>query len=112
MMRCPRWPAAIFVAVAFSAPVFQAVADPAKLELGKKVFLELSAPPCRACHTLADAGTVGEVGPDLDDSKPDAELVKAVVTNGLGVMPPYETLTEAEIDAVALYVSTVAGKTK
>ena len=32
---------------------------------GKEVFLGASA--CGTCHTLADAGTSGTVGPNLDD---------------------------------------------
>ena len=27
--------------------------------------------PCGTCHTLADAGTGGQVGPNLDNAKPD-----------------------------------------
>ncbi len=33
---------------------------------GKKVFTT----NCGSCHTLADAGTDGSVGPNLDDLKP------------------------------------------
>lgn len=96
-----------------SAPfALAAWADPAALDLGKRVFLELSEPKCAICHSLADAGTDGDVGPDLDSSKPDAERVKEAVTNGIGVMPANEALTPEQVDAVALYVSTVAGKTK
>jgi cytochrome c6 len=89
-----------------------ASADEAALELGKKVFLEISEPRCGLCHTLADAGTTGEVGPILDELKPDAMRVKAAVVNGIGPMPANEILTEEQIDAVALYVSSVAAETK
>lgn len=89
-----------------------AVADPAKLELGKKVFLEKSEPRCSVCHTLKAAQAEGQVGPVLDDLKPTAESVKAAVTNGIGVMPAFENLTKEEVDAVAFYVSEVAGKSK
>lgn len=82
-------------------------------ELGKQVFLEASQPPCAVCHRLADAKAVGEVGPILDDLKPDAERVKAAVVNGIGVMPAYEeTLTQEQIDAVARYVATAVGLSK
>lgn len=53
-----------------------------------------------------------EVGPNLDELKPDAERVNTAVTNGIGPMPANEILTDEEIEAVALYVSTVAGKAK
>jgi mono/diheme cytochrome c family protein len=72
-----------------------------------KVIFETN---CGSCHTLADAGTTGTVGPNLDGSKPDAALVTERVTNGMGVMPPFEgVLTEEQIADVAAYVSAVAG---
>ena len=86
-----------------------AVADPAALELGKRVFTELAEPRCGACHTLADAGTKGELGPVLDTLKPSASRVATAVTNGIGVMPAFEDLTEEQVKAVALYVQTVTG---
>jgi mono/diheme cytochrome c family protein len=65
---------------------------------------------CGGCHVLSDAGTSGSVGPNLDDSQPDAALVVDRVTNGRGVMPPFEgTLSEQQIADVAAYVSTAAG---
>jgi cytochrome c6 len=86
-----------------------AAGDQASLALGRKVFLELAEPSCAMCHTLADAGSVGTVGPALDTLKPNKEQVVAAVTNGIGLMPPYETLTQEQVDALALYVSSVSG---
>ncbi len=75
---------------------------------GKEVFLGAAA--CGGCHTLADAGTSGQVGPNLDDAQPSADLVVERVTNGLGAMPSFSnTLSEQEIADVAAYVSSVAG---
>jgi cytochrome c553 len=63
-----------------------------------------------SCHTLADAGTSGTVGPNLDESQPSFELAVDRVTNGQGAMPPFAgTLTEQQIQDVATYVSTAAG---
>ena len=79
--------------------------DPAA---GKQVFLGASA--CGGCHTLADAGTSGAVGPNLDDAQPSEELVLDRVTNGQGGMPSFSsTLNEQQIADVAAYVSSVAG---
>ncbi len=69
---------------------------------GKRVF---SSAGCGGCHTLADAGTKGTVGPDLDEARPALALIVDRVTNGKGVMPPFKgTLTEKEIEDVAAYV--------
>jgi mono/diheme cytochrome c family protein len=75
---------------------------------GKTIFL---AQPCGGCHTLADAGTSGNVGPNLDAAKPPYTLVIDRVTNGKSPMPSFKgTLTEQQIMDVAAYVSSVAGK--
>ncbi|MCW2926361.1 MAG: hypothetical protein JWM86_329 [Thermoleophilia bacterium] len=74
---------------------------------GKALFTET----CGSCHTLADAGTDGAVGPNLDSAKPDEALVRERVTNGKGGMPAFGSrLEDAEIDALASYVSSVAGE--
>ena len=65
---------------------------------------------CAGCHTLAEAGTTGTVGPNLDQLQPDKALVEKQVTNGGGGMPAFGgTLSRGEIEAIAEYVSTVAG---
>ena len=74
---------------------------------GKSIFTT----NCAACHTLADAGTTGTVGPNLDAAKPSQALVVDRVTNGQGAMPSFKgSLDEAQIQAVAEYVSGAAGK--
>jgi cytochrome c6 len=75
---------------------------------GKEVFLGSAG--CASCHTLADAGATGAIGPNLDATKPPSELVVERVTNGLGGMPSFaDTLSEEQIQDVAAYVSSVAG---
>jgi cytochrome c6 len=87
-----------------TTPAAPAVGDAAA---GKQVFATAG---CVACHTLADAGSTGTVGPNLDDAKPPAALVVERVTNGMGAMPPFKgQLTEKQIEDVAAYVSSVAG---
>jgi len=74
---------------------------------GKQVFTQ----NCGGCHTLADAGTNGQVGPVLDDLKPNKARVQRQVANGGSKMPSFkDKLSADQIDAVATYVSSVAGK--
>jgi mono/diheme cytochrome c family protein len=80
----------------------------ANLAAGKEIFEKNG---CSSCHTLADAGATGTVGPNLDEAKPSKELAIDRVTNGMGVMPSFKgSLSAEQIDAVATYVSSVAGK--
>ena len=86
--------------------VFQANADEL-FKKGKEVFLE--AGNCAACHTLSDAGSVAEIGPNLNQIRPQVQTILMAVKNGIGVMPAMEgILTEEEIEAVAHYVSIAA----
>jgi mono/diheme cytochrome c family protein len=76
-------------------------------EAGEAVFSEAG---CGSCHTLADAGSNGEIGPNLDELQPDAALVEETVRNGKGAMPPFEgQLDDQQIADVAAYVSSAAG---
>jgi mono/diheme cytochrome c family protein len=61
---------------------------------------------CGGCHTLADAGATGTVGPSLDGNDAlTTELVVDRVTNGKGAMQPFaEILSAEEIEDVAAYV--------
>jgi mono/diheme cytochrome c family protein len=66
---------------------------------------------CAGCHTLAAAGSTGTTGPNLDQLKPSEALVAHQVTVGGGVMPSFQgRLSPAQIQAVAKYVSSSAGK--
>jgi mono/diheme cytochrome c family protein len=83
-------------------------ASPGNPTAGKAVFMSAG---CASCHTLKDAGSTGTVGPNLDQLKPPFARVKLQVENGGGPMPSFKgTLTPAQIDDVAAYVSSVAGK--
>jgi cbb3-type cytochrome c oxidase subunit III len=68
---------------------------------------------CSGCHTLAAAGATGTVGPNLDQLAPQltSAIVAKQVTNGGTIMPAFKgKLTAAQIQAVAKYVSSSAGK--
>ena len=61
---------------------------------------------CSACHTLKDAGSEGQIGPNLNQIQPDITRIIDAVTNGIGVMPAFDgMLSQEEIDAVSYYVS-------
>jgi cytochrome c6 len=65
---------------------------------------------CGGCHTLKDAGTNGQVGPDLDSLAPlTVQRVAQQIMNGGGPMPP-KLLTGQDAANVAAYVASVAGK--
>ena len=71
---------------------------------GKEVFLESG--NCAACHTLSDAGSIADIGPNLNLIRPQVQTILMAVKNGIGVMPAMEgILSDEEIDAVAHYVS-------
>lgn len=69
---------------------------------GTNVYITAS---CGSCHALADAGTTGTIGPNLDETQPSFELTVDRVTNGAGAMPAFAgQLSPLEIDDVAAYV--------
>ena len=87
--------------------------DAAQFALGKKLFMQSAQPACVLCHTLKDAEATGAVGPVLDELKPDAQRVAKALRNGIGQMPTYQaSLTEAQILALAHYVSKASGAVK
>ena len=67
---------------------------------------------CDNCHTLADAGATGRVGPALDgDTNLDTSMVINRVTNGQGAMPSFGgQISDADIATIAAYVVKVASK--
>jgi mono/diheme cytochrome c family protein len=86
----------------------EAGGESAAVAAGKTVFTT----NCGSCHTLKEAGTSGEVGPNLDELEPDLATVEHQVQNGGGGMPAFGkegTLNAEEIKDVATFVSTVAG---
>ena len=88
-----------------------AVAQDEALAQGRRLFTTEVQPSCTVCHALKDAGSTAEIGPPLDELKPDAGRVARALRNGIGVMPSFrEKLSEAQIEALASYVARVAGR--
>ena len=87
-------------------------ADPAQLARGKELFTKIQ-PACAVCHTLQAAGAEGQVGPVLDELKPDAPRVLRALKTGIGSMPSYaERLSEQDMQAVANFVAHATGAAK
>jgi cytochrome c oxidase subunit 2 len=90
---------------------------------GKMVFTQTAQPPCASCHTLADAGSSGQTGPNLDTvlKGKDAAFIRTSITNpnaeiakgfSAGIMPPNygSTLSKQDLDALVAYLEEVAAK--
>ena len=66
---------------------------------------------CGSCHTLADAGTAGTTGPNLDQTKLGLAAAIKQIENGGNGMPAFKgTLTDDQIEMIAEYVEKVKGK--
>jgi mono/diheme cytochrome c family protein len=75
---------------------------------GKELFTQ----SCGSCHTLADAGTSGTVGPSLDVLEPEASTVETAIHvggAGTGAMPA-NLYSGKQAEQVASYVAAVAGE--
>ena len=84
---------------------------------------DTGATACGSCHTLADAGTTGTTGPDLDKTLKgkDAAFIKESILDPNkqiapgyqpGIMPPNfgDTLSPQQVDALVKYLSEVTNK--
>jgi cytochrome c6 len=91
-------------------------AAPSGLQEGKDLFVT----NCGACHTLAEAGTDGVIGPNLDEllappsaSAPNPSTIKprvlSAINNGVGGRMPKGVVSGQQAEQVATYVSQVAG---
>ena len=86
---------------------------------GKTLFTQ----QCGSCHRLADAGTEGEVGPDLDKvlvGKDEDFIHESIVNPNAEIAPGYqpnvmpstfgESLTDAQLQSLVEYLVKTAGK--
>jgi cytochrome c6 len=101
------------LAVLSSFTVSAHAQDGSKSMDAKYLFTVGLTPACGLCHTLAAAGTSGQIGPNLDDLQPTAERVALAVKLGSGVMPPFDgKLDEEQIAAIAQFVAKATGGAK
>ena len=80
-----------------------------QLEKGKELFRNT----CASCHTLRAVNARGVTGPDLDSLAPldKQRVLNAIRRGGTGQgRMPSGLLQDGDADAVATYVSKVAGK--
>jgi cytochrome c oxidase subunit 2 len=96
-------------------PTTPANASPAQQnEAGKQVF---AANGCGGCHTLADAGSNGQIGPNLDDvlkDQTDAQIKQDIVDPNAEITPGYgadimpgtfgQTISPTDLDALVAYL--------
>ena len=73
---------------------------------GKEIFQA----KCGLCHELADAGTPGTLGPNLDQLRPSAARTLRQIDTGGGAMPA-DLVEGQDAQDVAAYVAEVAGET-
>ncbi len=84
-------------------------ADAGELARGKELFGKIQ-PACAVCHTLQAAGAEGQVGPVLDELKPNAERVLRALRAGIGAMPSYaDKLSDKDMRALAHFVAQASG---
>jgi sulfite dehydrogenase len=100
---------AAFVAVAASIAAHAADGDGSDAVEGRRLFTKATVPPCALCHTLKDAGSTAEIGPSLDELKPDPERIAKAIRAGTGVMPAYPTLSDKDVQVLARYVAKYSG---
>jgi mono/diheme cytochrome c family protein len=127
--RTGGWPVTLAVAVAAAALLAAGcgqtvgyTAGTGDRGKGKELFIA----NCGSCHTLADAGTEGKIGPNLDDAFADArrsglgestfvqvvrgQIAYPIVKTSTGAPGMPENLVEGQdADDVASYVASVAG---
>ncbi len=104
-----------------TATTTAAAGDAAQLAAGKAVFTGASG--CSGCHTLADAGATGQIGPNLDMTlkgkhaafisqsitDPNANIAAGFTK---GIMPATfkSSLSKAQLDALVAYLASVTSK--
>jgi mono/diheme cytochrome c family protein len=103
-------PAAVIAAVNSGDSIPSA--NVTSLTKAEKHGRELFGDRCAACHTLAASDAVAQVGPNLDELKPNAKFVETTIkngkSNGNGQMPA-GIYSGQDAKDVAAYVAKAVG---
>lgn len=90
------------------APASSAAAGPETLQgdpvAGAAVFKDAG---CGGCHTLAAAGSLGNIGPNLDSRKPTQGQLRSVIQSGAtagGAIMPSFSLSPTDLNDIIAYV--------
>lgn len=71
-------------------------------EAGRRLFANYS---CGTCHTFADAGAAGAIGPSLDNPGLTRDIMIDVIKTGRGAMPSFGgQMSDQEIATLADYI--------
>jgi mono/diheme cytochrome c family protein len=103
-------PAAVIAAVNGSDSI--PTANVTSLTAAEKHGRELFGDRCAACHTLAASNAVAQVGPNLDELKPNAKFVETTIKNGKSTgngQMPAGIFTGQDAKDVAAYVAKATG---
>lgn len=86
-----------------AGPVPAAPAASVDLARGRQLFAQYG---CGGCHTLADAGGTGGIGPSLDHNpRLSLDYVAGAISEGRGAMPAFrDQMSASEIATLAAYV--------
>ena len=105
-------PAAVIAAVNGSDSI--PTANVTNLTAAEKHGRELFGERCAACHTLAASNAVAQVGPNLDELKPNAKFVETTIKNGKSIgngQMPAGIYAGQDAKDVAAYVAKAVGAT-
>jgi len=105
-------PAAVIAAVNGSDSI--PTANVTNLTAAEKHGRVLFGERCAACHTLAASNAVAQVGPNLDELKPNAKFVETTIKNGKSAgngQMPAGIYAGQDAKDVAAYVAKAVGAT-
>jgi mono/diheme cytochrome c family protein len=87
-------------------------ANVTNLTAAEKHGRELFGDRCAACHTLAASNAVAQVGPNLDELKPNKQFVLTTIKNGKSAgngQMPAGIFSGSDAEDVAAYVAKATG---